>query len=71
MWSARAARIWRRIARFCWSGSFLLLFVAVVLNIVGLNIGKWLQNAGGVGTYRSAADTAGRRAFSSGFGTDR
>ena len=28
-----------------------LLFVAVVLNIIGLNIGKWLQNAGGVGTY--------------------
>lgn len=28
-----------------------LLFVAVALNIVGLNIGKWLQNAGGVGTY--------------------
>lgn len=28
-----------------------LLAVAVVLNIVGLNIGKWLQNAGGVGTY--------------------
>jgi amino acid transporter len=28
-----------------------LLFVAVILNIVGLNIGKWLQNAGGVGTY--------------------
>jgi amino acid transporter len=25
--------------------------VAVVLNIIGLNIGKWLQNAGGVGTY--------------------
>src|SRR2546422_4125109 len=32
-------------------GSFVLLFVAVFLNIVGLNIGKWLQNAGGVGTY--------------------
>lgn len=32
-------------------GSFLLLFVAVFLNIIGLNIGKWLQNAGGVGTY--------------------
>ncbi len=32
-------------------GSFALLFVAVALNIVGLNIGKWLQNAGGVGTY--------------------
>lgn len=31
--------------------SLLLLLVAVVLNIIGLNIGKWLQNAGGVGTY--------------------
>ena len=28
-----------------------LLAIAVVLNLVGLNIGKWLQNAGGVGTY--------------------
>jgi amino acid transporter len=28
-----------------------LLFVAVGLNIIGLNIGKWLQNAGGVGTF--------------------
>ncbi len=28
-----------------------LLAVAVGMNIVGLNIGKWLQNAGGVGTY--------------------
>ena len=31
--------------------SFGLLIVAVVLNIVGLNIGKWLQNAGGIATY--------------------
>ena len=31
--------------------SFALLVIAVVLNIIGLNIGKWLQNAGGVGTY--------------------
>jgi len=31
--------------------SIALLIVAVVLNIIGLNIGKWLQNAGGVGTY--------------------
>jgi amino acid transporter len=31
--------------------SFALLIVAVVLNIIGLNIGKWLQNAGGVSTY--------------------
>src|SRR5438045_8201928 len=27
------------------------LAVAVILNLVGLNIGKWLQNAGGVSTY--------------------
>jgi amino acid transporter len=31
--------------------SIVLLLVAVWLNIVGLNVGKWLQNAGGVGTY--------------------
>jgi glutamate:GABA antiporter len=31
--------------------SFAMLLVAVGLNIIGLNIGKWLQNAGGVGTY--------------------
>jgi glutamate:GABA antiporter len=31
--------------------SVALLGVAVVLNIVGLDIGKWLQNAGGVSTY--------------------
>ena len=31
--------------------SLLLLLVAVTFNIIGLNIGKWLQNAGGVSTY--------------------
>ncbi len=31
--------------------SFTILIVAVFLNIIGLNVGKWLQNAGGVGTY--------------------
>ena len=31
--------------------SLSMLFVAVMLNIVGLNIGKWLQNAGGLLTY--------------------
>jgi glutamate:GABA antiporter len=31
--------------------SFALLLVAVALNIVGLNIGKWLQNVGGICTY--------------------
>src|SRR5947207_3578575 len=32
-------------------GSLSLLAIAMVLNIVGLNVGKWLQNVGGVGTY--------------------
>jgi amino acid transporter len=36
---------------FLLAGSFVLLGVAVLLNIIGLNIGKWLQNAGGVATY--------------------
>jgi len=31
--------------------SIAMLGAAVWLNIIGLNIGKWLQNAGGVGTY--------------------
>jgi glutamate:GABA antiporter len=31
--------------------SFAMLIVAVVLNIIGLNIGKWLQNIGGIATY--------------------
>ena len=31
--------------------SLVLLAIAVFLNLIGLNIGKWLQNAGGVGTY--------------------
>lgn len=32
-------------------GSLVLLAIAVWLNIIGLKVGKWLQNAGGVGTY--------------------
>ena len=36
---------------FLLSVSLGMLLVAVVLNILGLNVGKWLQNAGGVGTY--------------------
>jgi hypothetical protein len=31
--------------------SVALLLVAVILNIIGLNIGNCLQNAGGVSTY--------------------
>jgi len=33
-----------------WS-SLGLLAIAVILNVIGLNIGKWLQNAGGISTY--------------------
>jgi amino acid transporter len=36
---------------FLLAGSMALLLVAVALNIIGLNIGKWLQNAGGIATY--------------------
>jgi amino acid transporter len=36
---------------FLLAGSLVLLLVAVGFNIIGLNIGKWLQNAGGVSTY--------------------
>ncbi len=36
---------------FLMVGSFALLIIAVSLNLIGLNIGKWLQNAGGVATY--------------------
>jgi glutamate:GABA antiporter len=37
--------------KFLLAGSLVMLFIAVYLNIIGLHIGKWLQNAGGVGTY--------------------
>jgi amino acid transporter len=45
---------WGHLAQskpFLLGGSFLLLFIAVGMNVVGLNVGKWLQNAGGVMTY--------------------
>ncbi len=44
-------------------GSLALLLIAVVLNIIGLNIGKWLQNAGGVGTYLPLLILVGVAAF--------
>jgi len=48
---------------FLVAGSIFLLFLAVILNIVGLNIGKWLQNAGGVGTYIPLAMLVGLGAY--------
>jgi len=43
--------------------SVALLLVAVVLNIVGLSVGKWLQNAGGIGTYVPMAMLVGLGAY--------
>jgi amino acid transporter len=36
---------------FLLAGSFALFFVAVFMNIIGLRVGKWLQNAGAVATF--------------------
>ena len=36
---------------FLLAGSLGLLIVAVIFNIIGLHVGKWLQNAGGLSTY--------------------
>jgi glutamate:GABA antiporter len=40
---------------FALSASIALLAVLVVLNIVGLGVGKWINNVGGVGTGMAAA----------------
>ena len=36
---------------FLLAGSFALFFVAVYMNIIGLRVGKWLQNVGAVSTF--------------------
>jgi amino acid transporter len=46
---------------FLLGGSLVLLVVAVWLNIIGLHIGKWLQNAGGVGWNKDDPRGGGRR----------
>ena len=40
---------------FALSACVVLLFVLVVLNIVGLGVGKWINNIGGIGTFIAAA----------------
>lgn len=45
---------WEHLANNRWYlfwASLALLAVPVILNLIGLDIGKWLQNAGGVSTY--------------------
>ena len=57
---------WGHLAQnraFLLGGSVLLLCIAVGLNIVGLNVGKWLQNAGGVMTYVPLLLLVGTGAF--------
>lgn len=40
---------------FALSASVLLLLLLVILNIVGLGVGKWINNLGGIGTFIAAA----------------
>src|SRR5438309_1558374 len=40
---------------FALTASLVLLFLLVVLNILGLGVGKWLNNLGAVGTFVAAA----------------
>jgi len=40
---------------FALSASLALLAVLVVLNVIGLGVGKWINNVGGVGTFVAAA----------------
>jgi len=40
---------------FALSACLFLLVVLVVLNIVGLGVGKWINNVGGIGTFMAAA----------------
>jgi amino acid transporter len=40
---------------FALTASLILLAILVVLNIVGLGVGKWINNLGGIGTFVAAA----------------
>jgi len=40
---------------FALSASIILLTVLVVLNVIGLGVGKWINNVGAVGTFVAAA----------------
>ncbi len=40
---------------FALSACLFLLVVLVVLNVVGLGVGKWINNVGGIGTFVAAA----------------
>jgi glutamate:GABA antiporter len=40
---------------FALSASIILLAVLVVLNVIGLGVGKWINNVGAIGTFAAAA----------------
>jgi len=40
---------------FALAASLILLAILVILNIVGLGVGKWINNLGGIGTFVAAA----------------
>src|ERR1700704_2518967 len=40
---------------FALTASILLLAVLVVLNVIGLGVGKWINNVGAIGTFVAAA----------------
>jgi amino acid transporter len=44
---------------FAVTASLVLLTILVVLNIVGLGVGKWINNVGGIGTFVAAAVLVG------------
>ncbi len=44
---------------FAFSGSLILLVLLVVLNVLGLGVGKWVNNLGGIGTGITAATLIG------------
>jgi amino acid transporter len=48
---------------FALSASIILLAVLVVLNIIGLGVGKWINNLGAIGTFFAAAVLIGLGVF--------
>jgi len=48
---------------FALSASIILLTVLVVLNVIGLGVGKWINNVGAVGTFFAAAVLIGLGGF--------
>jgi amino acid transporter len=48
---------------FALSASIVLLTLLVVLNIIGLGVGKWINNVGAIGTFFAAAVLIGLGAF--------